>query len=81
MALETITIWHWWALAGGLLVVEMFASGFFFLWLGASAALTGLALLGWPAMPVTFQLALFAGLSFTCVIAWRHFRLSSQQAS
>ena len=76
MPLETITLWYWWALAGGLLVVELFVSGFFCLWLGASAALTGLALLGWPAMPVSFQLTLFGSLSLACVLAWRQFRAS-----
>lgn len=76
MPLETMTIWHWWALAGGLLTVELFVAGFFFLWLGASAALTGLALLAWPAMPLGLQFALFAGLSLACVLAWRRFRSS-----
>ena len=77
MPLEMITFWHWWALAGGLMAVELFASSSFFLWLGASAALVGLALLGWTAMPVGFQFGLFAGLSFACLLAWRHFRANA----
>ena len=81
MAFETLTIWHWWVLAGGLLVVELFVSGFFCLWLGASAALTGLVLLGWPAMPMTFQVALFASLSLSCVLAWRQFRQAVAEPS
>ena len=71
MALEAITFWHWWALGGVLMFVELFASGFFFLWLGAAAALVGLALIGWSSMPATFQLLLFAGLAFSSLLAWR----------
>ena len=74
LVIEMVTFWHWWALAGGLMAVELFARGFVFLWLGAAAALVGLALLGWAAMPVSLQFVLFAGLAFSSLLAWRRFR-------
>jgi membrane protein implicated in regulation of membrane protease activity len=74
MLMEALNSWHWWALGGGLMMVELFASGFFFLWLGAAAALVGLALLAWPGMPATFQLMLFALLALLSVTAWRRFQ-------
>jgi membrane protein implicated in regulation of membrane protease activity len=71
MPVETITFWHWWVLAGGLLLVERFGLGAFFLWFSASAALVGLALLGWTTMPMNLQFGLFGSLSIACVLAWR----------
>lgn len=78
MPVETITFWHWWALAGALMLIELFGLGFFFLWVGASAALVGLALLGWAGMPVNVQFGLFCGLSLCCMAAWRHVRATRE---
>ena len=36
--------WHWWILAVALVVLEAFAPGTFFLWMGISAAVVGPAL-------------------------------------
>ena len=72
--LEHIVFWHWWILAGLLLIVELTAPAFFFLWLGIAAAATGLLLLVFPAIPVEMQLILFAALSIVAVIAWRKYR-------
>jgi hypothetical protein len=61
---------YWWALAGLLVVVEIFAPGFFFIWLGISAFVVGglvwlLPWLGWQP-----QLLAFAGLSLASVLGW-----------
>ena len=74
--LESLVFWHWWILAGVLLIIELTAPVFFFLWLGMAAAATGLLLLVFPSMPVEFQLVLFAVLSVVAVIAWRKYRES-----
>jgi len=74
--LEHIVFWHWWILAGLLLIVELTAPAFFFLWLGIAAAATGLLLLVFPTIPVELQLVLFAVLSIVAVIAWRRYRES-----
>ncbi len=71
---EHIVFWHWWILAGLLLILELTAPAFFFLWLGIAAAATGLLLLVFPSIPLEVQLVLFAALSIVAVIAWRKYR-------
>jgi membrane protein implicated in regulation of membrane protease activity len=71
---ENIVFWHWWILAGLLLILELTAPAYFFLWLGIAAAATGLLLLVFPAIPIESQLILFAVLSIVAVIAWRKYR-------
>jgi membrane protein implicated in regulation of membrane protease activity len=62
--------WLWWVLAGVLLILELFAPGVFFIWLGIAAA--GVAAtnyffdLAWQ-----WQLLLFAGLSLVSVYTGR----------
>ena len=72
--LEHVVFWHWWILAGVLLILELTAPAFFFLWLGIAAAATGLLLLVFPSLPLESQLVLFAVLSVVAVIVWRRYR-------
>ncbi len=65
-----IGFWYWWAFAVLLVVVEIFAPGFVFLWLGVSAFLTGLLLLIDPAIAWQWQLLSFAGLGLVSVCGW-----------
>lgn len=74
--LEPIEFWHWWALGGVLVILEVFAPGFVLLWLGASAGLVGLLLLLWPSLDLTIQALLFAALSVGSIVAWRHVQTS-----
>jgi hypothetical protein len=69
--LNEIVFWHWWILAGMLLILELTSPVFFFLWLGFSAAAVGFLLLVFPQIPVTGQLILFGVLSFVTILAWR----------
>ena len=69
-----ITFWHWWALGGLLVIVEAFAPGFMFLWLGAAAVMVGTVLLVWPPVELSVQLLLFASLSLGSIFAWRRYR-------
>jgi len=69
-----IVFWHWWILAGVLLIIELSTPVFFFLWLGFSAAAVGFLLLVFPTIPVEAQLVLFGILSIVAVIAWRRYR-------
>ena len=66
--------WHWWILAGILLILELSSPVFFFLWLGFAAAAMGLLLWVFPEMPLVTQLTLFAILSVVAVVAWRRYR-------
>jgi membrane protein implicated in regulation of membrane protease activity len=72
--LGQIVFWHWWILAGLLLIIELTAPAFFFLWLGIAAAATGFLLLVFPTMPIEMQLVCFSVLSIVAVIAWRRYR-------
>ena len=74
--LEHIFFWHWWILAGLLLILELTAPAFFFLWLGIAAAAVGLILLVFPSIPVETQLVLFGITSVVAVLAWRKYRES-----
>jgi membrane protein implicated in regulation of membrane protease activity len=53
------TYWHWWILAGTLLMLELFFMGTFFLWLAAAAAFVGV-LLVIIHVPFQIQVLLFA---------------------
>ncbi len=72
--LEHIVFWHWWILAGMLLILELSYPVFFFLWLGFSAAAVGFLLLVFPNIPIEVQLVLFGILSVMAVLAWRKYR-------
>ena len=72
--LEHIVFWHWWILAGVLLILELSAPVYFFLWLGIAAAAVGFLVLVFPSQPIELQLVLFGALSIIAVIAWRRYR-------
>ena len=72
--LEHTVFWHWWILAGLLLILELTAPAFFFLWLGIAAAAVGLILMVFPSMALETQLVLFGLASIVAVLAWRKYR-------
>lgn len=69
-----IVFWHWWVLAGLLIILELASSRFFFLWLGFAAAAVGFLLLVFPSVPVGAQGIVFGALSLIALIAWRRHR-------
>ena len=72
--LDEVVFWHWWIVAGLLLIMELMLPSFFFLWLGIAAAATGFIMLVLPSMPMEWQLVLFAIASVIAVLAWRKYR-------
>ena len=72
--LDNLVFWHWWILAGVLLILELSTPVFFFLWLGFAAAAVGFLLLIFPGMPIAWQLSLFGVLSVVAVVVWRKYR-------
>ena len=74
--LDHILFWHWWILAGVLLILELTLPAFFFLWLGIAAAATGLIMLVFPDLPLETQMVLFSVLSVIALLAWRRYRES-----
>jgi len=79
--INNIAFWHWWILAGILLILELTVPMYFFLWLGMAAAATGLVMMVFPGMELETQLILFAVLSLVAVVAWRRYREISVPAS
>ena len=75
--LANIDYWHWLILGGVLLLVEVAAAGFFFLWLAIAAAITGLVLLLFPGLDWQYQLMLFSGLSVISIAAFRRYQRSN----
>ena len=72
--LDNVVFWHWWILAGILLILELTSPVFFFLWLGFAAAAVGFILLLIPGLGLEIQLVLFGVLSVVAVVAWRRYR-------
>ncbi|MDO9168263.1 MAG: NfeD family protein [Methylobacter sp.] len=66
-----IFFWHWWELTLVLLVIELLAPGFFFMWLAASSFVTGCLLLLIPSMSVELQALIFSVLSISAITFWR----------
>ncbi len=63
--------WHWWILALGLIIIETLVPGTFFLWMGISAIVLGMAAWLAPAMGWETQVMLFAVLSLVSIVGWR----------
>jgi len=71
--MEAITYWHWWILAVALLVLEVFAPGAFFLWMGVGAGIVGVILLLAPDMGWEYQIMVFSIFSVVSIARWRLF--------
>ena len=71
MAELEIVFWNWWVLALILLVVELLAPGFFFLWMAASGFVTGCLLLLIPAIGTELQILIFSVLSVVAITVWK----------
>ncbi len=67
-----LQFWHWLVLAVLLTIIEVFAPGTFFVWMGVSAALVGLLLWLIPELAWELQVLGFALLSVTSVVIWRY---------
>lgn len=69
--LEGLEFWHWWVLAVGLVIVEVFAPSTVLLWPGIAAVIVGVVLLAADDIGWQYQVLLFAALSVTSLVAWR----------
>jgi membrane protein implicated in regulation of membrane protease activity len=63
--------WHWGILAIILVVFEMLVPGTYLMWLGIAAGIVAIVLLPLPDLDWQIQVALFAVLSVTAVVASR----------
>jgi membrane protein implicated in regulation of membrane protease activity len=72
--LKFIVFWHWWILAGVMLILELTTPTYFFLWLAISASAVGFLVLVFPGMGFEVQFIAFGALSLIAAIAWHRFR-------
>lgn len=78
---DTLHYWHWWVIAVVLVILELTVSGaFFFLWIAAATAITGLIALVVPGMAWEGQLFIFALLSVISVFLWRRFKPNQSES-
>jgi membrane protein implicated in regulation of membrane protease activity len=66
--------WQWWTVGGVLMVIEVFAPGFVFMWLGVSAIVTGFLVLALPGLAWQWQLLAFACLAVASAVGWLVYR-------
>jgi membrane protein implicated in regulation of membrane protease activity len=65
--------WYWWIIALILLVVEILAPGFFFLWMAISGFVTGALVFLIPAASINMQVLVFSVLSVVTIILWKFY--------
>lgn len=70
---STLLFWHWWVLALILVILEMVMPGFFLLWIGIAAGITGLLLLLVPTSPWQLQFVVFGVLAIGSIVAARYY--------
>ena len=73
MTPEELSHWHWWILAVALVILEVFAPGAFFLWLGIAAGVVGALVYLMPSIGWEYQVLAFSLLSVISIIIWRKF--------
>ena len=76
--LPGMTYWGWFAVGLVLLAFELIAPLTFFLWLGISALVTGLAALVLPGMPWEMQFLVFSILSVISIVISRRYLVGRQ---
>lgn len=69
--INNIIYWHWLILAVALIILEILMPGAYFLWMGISAAVVGVALFIFPGMPFLVQIIIFAALSVITVMIYK----------
>ena len=79
--LPGMTYWGWFAVGLVLLAFELIAPLTFFLWLGISALVTGLAALVIPGMPWQVQFLIFSILSVISIVISRRYLVRRQTVS
>ena len=70
---DHLEFWHWLILAAEFAGIEILPPGFFFIWLGGAALVTGLIVLVISSLSWEGQLIVFAVLSAVSVLAWYKF--------
>lgn len=78
--LSALTFWHWLIFGLGLMALEAFVPGAFFLWPGLAALVVGMVLTGAPTLGWTVQITVWAVLSVILVTGWILYRKKHPKA-
>ncbi len=70
---DNLEFWHWWVFAIVLIILEVFSPGAFFMWMGAAAGVSGLALLAMPELSWQIQFVIFAATSIAAILVGKTF--------
>lgn len=70
-AFDTLVYWHWFALAGLFVGLEILSPGIFLIFPGLAAGIVGIALIAMPGLDWRLQLLLFAVLAVTLIFVGR----------
>jgi membrane protein implicated in regulation of membrane protease activity len=65
------SFWYWWVLGLILLILEVFAPGAFFLWMGISAGVVGVIAWLVPSLSIEWQMLIFTVIAIASVVGWR----------
>jgi membrane protein implicated in regulation of membrane protease activity len=71
--MEDLTFWHWLVLGLVLVILEVFAPGAIFLWLGVAAGVVGAILWVIPSISWEWQFILFSIISVLSIVIWRNY--------
>ena len=74
-----IEFWHWLALAGVALLLEMLIPGIFFMFVAAGAGVAGVVLLFVPSLPLTWQLLVFISVAVVAAYVGRKYLVRFQR--
>ena len=76
-AFTQLQFWHWWILAAALVIIEVITPGFFLLWIGIAAGITGCIALLAPSLSWEVQVLIFGPLAILSVVAARYYILKN----
>ena len=68
-----VVYWTWWIIGLVLIILEVSAPGTFFLWMGISAGIVGIALVVFPELSWEVQLTIFAIFSICSILISRRY--------
>ncbi|MGD9649644.1 MAG: NfeD family protein [Dongiaceae bacterium] len=65
--------WYWLSLGAVFLAIEILVPGFYSLWLGMAALITGLIVFVVPNLGTGIEIGIFAVMTLVSVLGWRHY--------
>jgi inner membrane protein len=75
--LAHVDYWHWLIAGGVLLLIEVLAPSFFFLWMAVAATVVALVMLFIPGLGWQNQLIIFSVLSVVSIVLFRRYQRAS----